>query len=40
MLGAQVPGQEVAVALMGPVMGTHLGPGCIGATYFKAAVPG
>jgi DegV family protein with EDD domain len=40
MLGAQVPDQEVVVALMGPVMGTHLGPGGVGATYFKTAVPG
>jgi fatty acid-binding protein DegV len=39
MLRAQVPDQEVVVALMGPVIGTHLGPGCIGATYFRTAVP-
>jgi DegV family protein with EDD domain len=39
MLASQVPGQEVVVSLMGPVMGTHLGPGCVGAIYFRTTTP-
>lgn len=39
MLASQVPGQEVVVSLMGPVMGSHLGPGGVGATYFKTNRP-
>jgi DegV family protein with EDD domain len=39
MLAAKVPAQEVGVTLMGPVMGTHLGPGTVGVTYFKASKP-
>jgi DegV family protein with EDD domain len=37
MLAARVPQQKIDVILMGPVMGTHLGPGTVGVTYFKAA---
>jgi len=39
MLASLVPGQEVVVSLMGPVMGTHLGPGGVGATYFRTTTP-
>lgn len=38
LLAAKVPAQLVEVTLMGPVMGTHLGPGTVGVTYFKVAV--
>jgi len=37
MLAARVPVRDVGVALMGPVMGTHLGPNTVGVTYFKTA---
>jgi DegV family protein with EDD domain len=37
LLAAKVPAQKVELTLMGPVMGTHLGPGTVGVTYFKAA---
>lgn len=39
LLAAKVPTQAVGVTLMGPVMGTHLGPGTVGVTYFKAGKP-
>jgi len=39
MLASQVPGQQVVVSLVGPVMGTFLGPGCVGVTYFRTTTP-
>ena len=39
-LASLLPGQPVDVTLMGPVMGTHMGPGCIGLTYYRALAPG
>ena len=35
MLADRIPGRSIAVAVMGPVMGTQLGPGCVGVTYVK-----
>ena len=37
MVAARVPGQDVEVTTMGPVLGTHVGPGTVGVSYFRSA---
>jgi len=39
LLAAKVPSQPVGVTLMGPVIGTHVGPGTVGIAYFKVGKP-
>jgi DegV family protein with EDD domain len=39
LLAAKVPAQPVGVTLMGPVIGTHVGPGTVGVAYFKVGKP-
>ena len=36
MVSARVPGQEVDVSGVGPVLGTHVGPGTVGVSYFRS----
>jgi len=37
MLAARAPGQPIDIAVMGPVLGTHVGPGTVGVAYFTTA---
>lgn len=37
MLAARVPDQDVDVTTMGPVLGTHVGPGTVGVGYIRRA---
>lgn len=38
LLAAKLPAERIEISLMGPVMGTHLGPGTVGVTYFRSPV--
>ena len=39
VLAEELPGNEVHVGQIGPVLGTHVGPGAVGMAYLKAGPP-